>query len=58
MNMDASNEIYQEFLRKYRLWDRSFDEDELKAMITQSAKDARQRYFGFEEEPVMKKKCT
>ena len=55
MNMDASNEIYQEFLRKFRLWDRSFDEDELKAMITQSAKDARQRYFGFEEEPVMKK---
>lgn len=53
--MDASNEIYQEFLRKFRLWDRSFDEDELKAMITQSAKDARQRYFGFEEEPVMKK---
>lgn len=48
------SDISQEFLRKYRLWDRSFDEDELKAMITQSAKDAQQRYFDLEEEPAMK----
>jgi len=53
--MNVSNEIYQEFLRKYRLWDRSFDEDELKAMITRSAKDAQQRYLDLEEKPVMKK---
>lgn len=51
--MDVNGEIYQEFLRKYRLWNPSFDGDELKKLVRQLVKKAEREYLGLREAVAM-----
>lgn len=49
------SDISQEFLRKYRLWNPSFDGDELKKLVRQLAEKAEREYLGIREAVAMKR---